>query len=53
MRALLSLLRTIRAPRLAPIVAAAGVVVALSGCVVYPAGDYGHHGHYSHERDWR
>ena len=45
MRALISLLQVLRARRLAPVVAALGVLALLSGCVIYPGGG-GHRDHY-------
>lgn len=34
------------ARRWAPLLAAAGLLALLSGCVIYPAGYYGHGGYY-------
>ena len=46
MRALISLLQVFRARRLAPVVAAVGVLALLSGCVIYPVGGGWHRDHY-------
>jgi len=52
MRILISVLRAIRARRLAPIVAAVGLLAVLSGCIIYPGGGYGHREHSWHLGDW-
>jgi hypothetical protein len=51
MRGFSTLLQALRSRRWAPIVGALGIVAALSGCVIYPAGGGGG-GHYWH-RDFR